>query len=87
MQFLRRRWLATLSLVTIVSVVGLVVVGSPFYAADERLSDTVPVGLNAPLLGWDWKGLFAKIGSVMFAVNFAAAALHSYSGMETRTVK
>lgn len=85
--FLRRRGLAPFSLFTIVAVVGLVVAGSPFYAAAERRSDIVPIGLNAPLLGWDWTGCFAKMGSLIFSVTFAPAALPSYSGMGTRTVK
>lgn len=87
MHFFRRRWLAPLSFFTIVAVVCLVVVGSPFYAADERRSETAPIGLDAPLLWWDWTGCFSKIGSVMFSLTIAPSALPSYSGMATRTVK
>ena len=74
----------------------LVVVGSPFYAEAERISETVDAermpetvdaGLDAPLLWWDWTGCLAKIGSLMFAVTFAPSAFHGYSAMETRTVK
>ena len=65
----------------------LVVGGSPEYANAERSAELVETGLDAPLLWWDWTGSFAKLGSLMFAVTFAPAALHSYSAMDTRTVK
>lgn len=81
------RWLAAFSLFAIAAVVLLVVGGSPMYAENERMSELVETGLDAPLLWWDWTGSFAKLGSLMFAVTFAPAALHSYSAMGTRTVK
>lgn len=85
--YVRRRWIAPLSLFAIVAVVCLVMAGSPLYAAAERLSESAKTGLDAPLLGWSWKGSLTKIGSVMFGLSFSPAALHSYSGMAPRTAK
>lgn len=85
--FSNLRWLAAFSLFAIAAVVCLVVGGSPLYADAERMTEVVESGLDAPLLWWNWTGSFAKMGSLMFAVTFAPAALHSYSAMGTRTVK
>lgn len=80
-----RRWLAAFSLFAIASVVCLVVIGSPFYAEAERLAAGGETALDAPLLWWNWTGAFSKLGSMVFALTCAPAALHAYSAMEERT--
>eukprot|EP00903_Cladosiphon_okamuranus_P010528 g9958.t1 len=85
--FSNLRWLAGFSLGAIAAVVGLVILGSPFYAEAEKGSSTIAetAALDAPLIWWEWTGAVSKLGSVVFALSCAAASPHSYSSMAQRT--
>ncbi|CAM9281738.1 unnamed protein product, partial [Hapterophycus canaliculatus] len=82
--FSNTRVLAAVSLGVVTGVVVLVVILGPFLAAVERRSAEGETALDAPLLWWNWTGSFAKMGSVIFALSCAPAALHSYTAMEKR---
>ncbi|CAM9387943.1 unnamed protein product [Ascophyllum nodosum] len=83
--FSNLRWLSAFSLFAISAVVALVMFGSSTYASYERSTVGDESELNEPLVWWNWTGAFSKLGSLVFALNCAAAVLHSYSAMDKRT--
>ena len=62
----------------------LVVLAAWAYADYERSSPDHDPRLDAELTWWDWKGSVAKLGSVIFALSYAPAALHAYTAMSPR---
>ena len=64
----------------------LVVFAGESYAAAERSSPDHDPDLDAELTWWDWEGSVAKLGSIVFAVAYAPAALHAYTAMNPRTI-
>lgn len=75
------------SLLAITAVVCLVLFGGPLYGDAERAYVNHRPELDSPLLLFNWTGAFAKLGSAVFALTCAPAALHTYSAMRERTLR
>lgn len=81
------RWLSVFSFCAIISVVALVVVGGPIYSNEERATPGHDPGLDASVVWWNWSGSVAQLGSIVFALSCAPAALHAYTSMAPRSTR
>lgn len=82
-----RRWLSVFSFCAITAVVALVVIGGPIYADEERATPGHDPELDASVVGWNWPGSVAKLGSIVFALSCAPAVLHAYTSMAPRSTR
>eukprot|EP00903_Cladosiphon_okamuranus_P006099 g6009.t1 len=85
--FSNLRWLSVFSFCALLSVVGLVVIGGPIYANEERAMPRHDPDLDASVVWWDWPGSVAKLGSIVFALSCAPAVLHGYTSMTPRSTR
>lgn len=81
------RWLSVFSFCAVAAVVGLVVIGGPIYANEERETPGHDPDLDASVVWWNWPGSVAKLGSIVFALSCAPAVLHGYTSMTPRSTR
>ena len=81
------RWLSVFSFCAVAAVVGLVVIGGPIYANEERETPGHDPDLDASVVWWNWPGSLAKLGSIVFALSCAPAVLHGYTSMTPRSTR
>eukprot|EP00752_Nemacystus_decipiens_P007560 g6753.t1 len=85
--FSNLRWLSVLSFCAITAVVGLVVIGGPIYSNEERETPGHDPDLDSSVVWWNWPGSVAQLGSIVFALSCAPAALHGYTSMTPRSTR